>query len=167
MDKSEDNGARTRLLEFLLQVRGVKYIPDAARAKLYRRIASQLRAAKNSRYGWATEERESVNAQQFGPHVPSIAFEEFYQELLAVWVGNYWGRSEAQEKLGEFITSLNTDQLRKILGLFRTNERVQEELGFIKPKAEAIKLVSTIKDRFTIESHKNEADDILDFVEKY
>ena len=163
-DQSEDQGARTRLLEFLLQVEGIKYIPEAARAKLYRGIAAKLARAKDARYGWNQEERESVNARQFGPYVPSIAFEEFYQEVLAVWCGNYWGRSSAHVELEDFLFTLNSDKLRQIVRLFHTNERVREELQYSRPKEEALDLLEAIKARLTIESHKSEVDQAIKVV---
>ena len=54
-DESPDQGAKVRLLEFLIAVGGIKYIPDAAPASLCRQAAKQLGAAKDSDYGWASE----------------------------------------------------------------------------------------------------------------
>ena len=50
-----------------------------------RRAASKLAAAKNSSYGWSDENVAAQNLAQLGTAVPFIAFEEVYQEVLAVW----------------------------------------------------------------------------------
>src|SRR5690606_14014808 len=88
-DESGDKGARERALDFLVQTGGVQFIPDAARASLYRRGARVLAEAKDASYGWEAETVAAKTLGQLGPHVPSIAFEEVYQEILAAWCGNY------------------------------------------------------------------------------
>jgi len=35
-------------------------------------------------YGWSDEEKAAKSLAQFDPYVPSIAFEDVYQEILAV-----------------------------------------------------------------------------------
>lgn len=165
-DDSEDKGAKTRLLEMLLKVNGIKYIPDATRAIIYRRAVKPLAKAKDKMYGWSDEEKAAKALAQFGPYVPSIAFEDVYQEILAVWCGNYWGRSKAYLYLQEFIDILNTNQLMKLARMFRDNPRVQEELFQKRPKKRAIELLNEIKSRLTIQAYKDEIDSIIDFVEK-
>ena len=76
-------------------------------------------AGVKSRYGWSAEEAAARTLMQFGAHVPSTCFEEVYQEILAVWCGNYWGRSTAHEILRPFIDRLNTDQIRRIARMFQ------------------------------------------------
>jgi hypothetical protein len=83
-DTSNDSAAKTRLLEFLTQVEGIQYIPDAVRARIYRRAVQELAKAKDASYGWSNEVAAARTLAQFGPFVPSIAFEEVYQEILAV-----------------------------------------------------------------------------------
>ncbi|CAN5871998.1 hypothetical protein BH11BAC7_BH11BAC7_14300 [soil metagenome] len=163
-DTSHDKGAKNRLLEFLIQVDGIAYIPDGARASIYRDLAKRLALAKDTGYGWNKEESVAETIAQFGAHVPSIRFEQFYQEVLAVYCGNYWGRSEAYPHLEPFILELNTPQLREILRLFRENERVKEELTNSKPKAFAIALLKKIKGNFTFAANKTEADETIKFV---
>ena len=90
-DTSSDSGAKIRVLETLVKVNGIKFIPDAARANLYRHAIKQLAKAKDTSYGWTDEEKAAKALVQFGPYVPSIAFEDVYQEILTVWCGNYWG----------------------------------------------------------------------------
>ena len=160
-DESEDQGAAVRILDFLTGVSGIKYIPDGARASIYRRAASKLARAKDTSYGWAAEQSAAKTLEQFGPHVPSIAFTEVYQEILAVWCGNYWGRSSAHERLSSFIDTLNTKQLMDVAGMFKDNERVRSELFQSKPKKRAIELLEDIKRRLTIQSHKDEIDEIV------
>lgn len=165
-DDSEDKGARIRLLETLLDCDGIKYIPDAARAILYRHAVKPLAKAKDAQYGWASEEKAAKSLAQFGPHVPSIAFEEVYQEILAVWCGNYWGRSSAHVHLKPFIDNLNSTQLMKLARLFQTNDRVRDELFQMKPKTRAIEFLENIKNRLTIQANKDEIDVIIDEVKK-
>ena len=165
-DTSSDKGAKTRLIEYLLRVDGIMYVPDGARAKIYRKLAEHLRDAKDTSYGWSKETTVSKTIQQFGPYVPTIAFEEFYQEVLAVIFGNYWGRSDAHTNLEGFILNLNSDKLREIVRLCRENERVQEELSYNKPKQIAINLLNNIKDLFTIEANKSEVDECIKIIEK-
>ncbi len=161
VDESNDRGARLRLLEFLVQVSGVSYIPDGARVQLYRRAAQMLAEAKDRNYGWADEVAAARTLEQFGPYVPSIAFEEVYQEILAVWCGNYWGRSGARSHLSEFIDSLNTERLLTIVRMFVSNSRVQDELSNPRPKGDAIRLLETIKERLTIATHQAEVDSAI------
>jgi hypothetical protein len=160
-DDSADKGARTRLLNFLVAVGGVRYVPDAARALLYRKAAKDLAAAKDTSYGWAAELTAATTLKQFGPYVPTIAFEEVYQEIMAVWCGNYWGRSGAETLLREFIDVLNADQLRRIVEMFRRNDRVRDELFQTKPRAQAITFLKEIREKFPIQSHKGDVDDAI------
>lgn len=95
-DESGYKGARVRLLEFLIRVDGIQCIPDATRAVIYRHAAKQLAEAKDNSYGWAAEVTAAKTLNQLGPNTPSICFEEVYQEIIAVWCGNHWGRSGAQ-----------------------------------------------------------------------
>jgi hypothetical protein len=164
-DESEDGGASVRILDFLTEVEGIKYIPDGARASIYRRAAKKLAKAKNTSYGWAAEERAAKTLKQFGPHVPSIAFAEVYQEIISVWCGNYWGRSTAHNSLKIFIDGLNSKKVMDIVGLFRENERVRSELFQDKPKKKAIALLEKLKDKVTIEAHKSEIDEVISDIE--
>lgn len=160
-DDSSDKGAKTRLFELLIQLNAVCYIPDGTRARIYRRAAEKLASAKNTSYGWRTEESASRNLLQLGIAVPSVAFEEVYQEILAVWCGNYWGRSDAYEILESFISVLNTDQLRNVIRMFKNNNRVRDELSQSKPQKYAIELLKSFKTRLTVEAHKQELREVI------
>lgn len=160
-DTSEDGGAKIRVLETLVKVDGVKYIPDAARASLYRHVIKQLARAKDTSYGWTDEEKAAKALAQFGPHVPSIAFEDVYQEILTVWIGNYWGRSQAHLTLQPFIDVLNSNQLMSLSRLFLENERAGAELVSSKPKVKAKELLEIIKNKLTIQASIDEIDEII------
>ena len=165
-DTSNDKGAKTRFFELLVNLNAVRYIPDGTRARIFRRAAEKLTLAKNTSYGWKSEEAASRNLIQLGTCIPSVAFEEVYQEILSVWFGNYWGRSDSHTILKPFIDSLNTDQIRNLIKLFRTNERIIEELSSRRPKENAIIFLEAFSDRLTIEAHKQELLDIIQFVKK-
>ena len=164
-DTSPDKATQTRLIDLLTRVKGVNYIPDAARARLYRHAASLLAQAKNSSYGWAAEETAARTLAQFGPWVPSIAFDEVYQEIVAVYCGNFWGASGAGAILDDFITSLNTDQVRRLIQIIATNERAKAELFSTKPKLMAVHLLGVLKAKLTINAHLVEADQAIAAVE--
>ena len=159
---SDDIDAKSRVYEALIAVRGIKYIPDVTRAIIFRKLASNLRNAKNAMYGWNAEYREAKALAQAGINVPSIAFEEVYQEILSVWCGNYWGRSEAYSVLQDFIFEVGTQDRLKVARLFTTNDRVREELFQEKPKREAVALLNDIIDTMTVESHKAEIQNIIE-----
>jgi len=163
-DTSADQAAFARVLDLLTEVDGIRYIPGAVRADLYRRAAKKLAVAKNTSYGWTAEEKAAATFAQFGPWVPDIAFEEVYQEILSVHCGNYWGRSKAHATLGPFTDTLNTTQVRRVARMFAENERVQEELSQSKPKAQAVALLTELKGKLTITSHKDEVDDAIQAV---
>ncbi len=163
-DESGDKQARARILDFLVGVGGVKYIPDAPRARIYRKAAKALAEAKDTSYGWSSEVAAARTLNQFGPYVPNIAFEEVYQEILAVWCGNYWGRSQAYAQLAEFFRSLSTDQVRRIVQMFVANERVRSELFQATPRGQAITLLGELRAKLTIEAHKTELDLAIDSV---
>ena len=161
-DPSNDVNAKTRLYEMLIKVNGVKYIPDATRAIVYRKLAKDLANAKNTMYGWAAEERAAKALAQSGPYVPSIAFEEVYQEILSVWCGNFWGKSGASSQLKDFIFGLPSQEKLKVCRFFNSNERVREELFQSKPKREAISLLSEIKSTLSIQRHISEVEEIIE-----
>ena len=163
-DNSEDNGAKIRILETLIKVDGIKFIPDAARANLYRHTVKQLAKAKDTAYGWSDEEKAAKALVQFGPYVPSIAFEDVYQEILSVWAGNFWGRSEAYSILKPFIDTLNSTQLMNLVRMYKNNERVQSELFQIKPKKNAKELLENIKEKLTIQASIDEVDEIIKMI---
>lgn len=165
-DDSLDKGASTRILDFLTEIGGIQYIPDGARSSIYRRSAKSLAAAKNTSYGWGSELSAAKTLKQFGPYVPPTAFAEVYQEILAVWCGNYWGHSGASAHLQEFIDALNTSQLRELANMFIDNERVKAELSQSKPKSRAKSLLKEIKAKLTIQAHLDEIDAIIETVEK-
>ena len=160
-DESEDKRARDRILYILTQVSGIQFIPDGARAAIYRRAAQHLATAKNTSYGWASEEAAARSLAQFGPYVPSISFEEVYQEILAVWCGNYWGRSGAHSILQQFIDVLTVDQIRIIGRMFQSNDRVKDELFQRKPKARAAELLTTLRQKLPLEAQKTEIDTVI------
>ncbi|MEI6143347.1 MAG: hypothetical protein WCP85_28980 [Mariniphaga sp.] len=155
-DDSSDKGAKTRVFEMLVKLNAVHYIPDGLRAKIYRRAAEQLANAKDTSYGWSEEEAATRSLLQLGTAVPSIIFEQVYQEIIAIYCGNYWGRSKSYIILDEFFISLNTDQLRTIMKMFKENARVRAELFQSRPGAVAIELLKSFKTRFTLEAHKLE-----------
>ena len=99
--------------------------------------------------------------------MPAIAFEEVYQEILAVHCGNYWGRSKAHLTLSPFIETLNTTQVRRLARMFVENERVREELSQSKPKLQAVTLLNELKEKLTILSHKDELDDAVEAVKDF
>lgn len=160
-DESEDKGAVIRILDFLTEVTGIKYIPDGARAAIYRRAAKKIAIAKDTSYGWIAEQKAAKTLKQFGPHVPSIAFTEVYQEIVSVWCGNYWGRSTAFVSLKGFVDTLNSKKVMELAGMFRDNERIQSEMFQTKPKKQAIKFLKELKKKVTIQSHKDEIDEII------
>jgi len=165
-DDSHDKGATTRVLDFLTECQGIQYIPEGARASLYRYAAKSLATAKDSSYGWAAEESAAKTLEQFGPYVPSTAFAEVYQEIISAWCGNYWGCSGAAAHLQIFIDTLNTNQLRDVASLFTSNERAKSELFQAKPKARAKQLLSSMKAKLTIQAHLDELDAVIDAVDK-
>ncbi|TXD34524.1 hypothetical protein FRC96_12945 [Lujinxingia vulgaris] len=167
--KSKDNrfpsGADSRLLDVLVNVKGIIYIPDGMRAKLFRRAALKLAEAKDRPYGWKDEEVAASTLAQFGPCVPKIAFDEVYQEILAVWCGNYWGRSSAHVVLKPFLEEVSPDNLRNIVFLFSSNQRVQNELYNTTPKRLAIDLLKSIEEKFVLKTHKEEALKAIEIIE--
>lgn len=166
LDESSDKGAKTRIFEILVTLKGVSYIPDGTRAKIFKRAAQKLAQAKDTSYGWSKELSAAKNLVQMGTGVPSVAFEQVYQEILSVWCGNYWGRSSAHKELEEFIHVLNSDKLREILRMFRQNERVRDELFQERPKQRALELLKLVHSKFTIESHKQEAEETYEEIMK-
>lgn len=164
-DTSSDQSAATRLLEFLTTVGGIKYIPDGSRAALYRHAATLLAKAKDASYGWAQEQAAAKTLEQFGPYVPSIAFTDVYQEIVAVWCGNYWGRSAAYSHLSEFIDTLNTSQIRQLADTVVNNERANSELFQAKPKSHAINLLAQLKLKLVIQAHLAEIDSAISEVQ--
>lgn len=163
-DDSPDKGAKTRIFELLIKLNAVNYIPDGTRAKLFRRAAEKLAEAKNTSYGWKQEESACRNLVQLGISVPSVAFVQVYQEILSIICGNFWGRSEGYQILEPFIESLNTDNIRSIMGMFRDNVRVKEELSQSKPKRNAIILLKSLEEKLTIEAHKQELKDTVNII---
>lgn len=159
-DDSADKKAKTRLINLLVQLDAVKYIPEGTRARLFRRAAEKLAEAKNSMYGWGKEETASRNLLQLGTCVPSVAFESVYQEILAVWCGNYWGSSSASTILRPFIDCLDVDQVLNLAKLFSTNRRVREELHQKRPNLLACSLLEELKTKVTFEVHKDIINDI-------
>ena len=165
-DKSVDNAASNRLYEVLLKVRGIKYIPEITRANIYRKLARNLAVAKNTSYGWNLENAASKALKQVGVNVPSIVFEEVYQEVLSVWCGNYWGRSEAHNILREFVFELPAKKKVMVAKLFQSNERVKEELYQTRPKTAALLLLDEIKDSLQNNSQITELEMIINDVKK-
>lgn len=163
-DDGSDEDAKSRLYEELIALGGIKYIPDSTRAIVYRKLASNLHDAKNAMYGWNQEQRAARALSQAGISVPSIAFEEVYQEILCVWCGNYWGKSDAYLDLEPFIFGVSTQDRLKIARLFLTNSRVREELFQSRPNTEAVSLLKRIKGTFSVESHIAEVENIIDEV---
>ncbi|WP_437621196.1 hypothetical protein [Sorangium sp. So ce1151] len=157
-DSSTDKGARTRLLSLLIEVGGIPFVPDASRAVVYRRVAKKLAAAKDTSYGWNDELVAARTLAQLGPHVPSIAFEEVYQEIAATWCGNYWGHCKAHATLEPFVDQLSTDRILQFAGMFMTNARVKEELSAAKPKSQAKALLNRLKGKLVIASSQAEVD---------
>ena len=99
-----------------------------------------------------------------GTSVPSVAFEEVYQEIIGIWCGNYWGRSSSHDHLQAFFDNLGTDKIRIILRMFRENEIVKDELSQRKPKNEATLLLNTFESRLTLEAHKQELKETIEII---
>ena len=165
-DKSSDNSASDRLYDVLLKVSGIKYIPDGARASIYRRLAKNLATAKNTSYGWSLEVSASRALKQVGIFVPSIAFEDVYQEILSVWCGNYWGRSDAHIHLRDFIFTLPPKQRIAVAKLFQTNDRVRSELYQTRPQQNALALLNEIKADLQNDSQINEVELIINDIKQ-
>ena len=153
-DDSPDKGGKRRLLELLVGIGGVAYIPDASRAVLYRRAAAALAKAKNTSYGWNDERVAAAQLAQLGPHVPQIAFEEVYQEIVAVWCGNYWDHSGADSALASFVSSLDSSRSVQLAELVRTNPRARSEFVHAKPCKRAKVLLFQLLEKVTFEVHK-------------
>lgn len=166
-DTSLDSQASERLYSAILSVDGIKYIPDQTRATIYRRLARKLASAKNTSYGWSLENSASRALKQVGVHIPSIAFEEVYQEILSVWCGNYWGRSEAHTILRDFIFDTDAKTQVRIAKLFLSNDRVKNELDQYRPQRYALDLLNEIKNNLTNQSQINEIDIIIKEVKSY
>ena len=158
---SEVADAKEALLNVLVTQKGVKYIPDGTRITLYRGLAQRLATAKNTSYGWMQENAVARTLAQFGVNVPDVVFEELYQEILAVWCGNYWGNSGSGSYLRPFIFDLPPEKQREIVRMFKSNERVCEEMIVSKPNARAVSLLNEIKEGLTFETNKQEVDEVI------
>ena len=110
IDSVSNNDTKTTIFELLVKMNAVGYIPEGTRARIYRKASSKLADAKNTAYGWSKEVSISKTLVQLGIKVPSVAFEDVYQEILSVWCGNYWGKSESQPILKPFIDCISTEQ---------------------------------------------------------
>lgn len=163
-DEAADKALRTRLYELIIRLKAVRYIPDGTRARLFRRAAEQLARAKDSMYGWGIEVSASKNLLQLGTSIPSTVFEYVYSEILSVWCGNFWGHSDSHNYLLPFIDCLGSEQLLKLADLFRTSERVQEELHQSRPQSVALSLLNSIREKLTVEAHKARVDAIMEHV---
>ena len=161
-----NENAKTRLYEIFILVKGVRFIPDDSKAVIYRKLAKDLAKAKDTSYGWNLEESASKALAQAGTNVPSIVFEEVYQEILSVWCGNYWGRSAAYQILNEFIFEQSASMKLKIAELFINNNRVQEEMFYLRPKSYAIDLLNRIKQELTIQEHISKIDEVINSLKK-
>lgn len=161
-----NENAKTRLYEIFILVKGVRFIPDDSKAVIYRKLAKDLAKAKDTSYGWNLEESASKALAQAGTNVPSIVFEEVYQEILSVWCGNYWGRSAAYQILNEFIFEQSASMKLKIAELFINNNRVQEEMFYLRPKSYAIDLLNRIKQELTIQEHIFKIDEVINSLKK-
>lgn len=166
-DKSSDGLASNRIYSSLLTVDGVKYIPEQVRVSIYRKLAKDLAKAKDTSYGWSLENSASKALNQVGVHIPSTAFEDVYQEILSVWCGNYWGRSEGHIILHDFIFNVDHKKQVKIAWLFVNNERAKNELWQSKPKKYALELLDQIKNNLTNESQIYEIDSIIMAIKKF
>ena len=165
IDSVSNNDTKTTIFELLVKMNAVGYIPEGTRARIYRKASSKLADAKNTAYGWSKEVSISKTLVQLGIKVPSVAFEDVYQEILSVWCGNYWGKSESQPILKPFIDCISTEQIRQILKMFKENDRVKEELYHLKPKEEAINLLKSFEGRLTLEAHKEELKETIKFIQ--
>lgn len=161
-----NENAKTRLYEIFILVKGVRFIPDDSKAVIYRKLAKDLAKAKDTSYGWNLEESASKALAQAGTNVPSIVFEEVYQEILSVWCGNYWGRSAAYQILNEFIFEQSASMKLKIAELFINNNRVKEEMFYLRPKSYAIDLLNRIKQELTIQEHISKIDEVINSLKK-
>ena len=161
-----NENAKTRLYEIFILVKGVRFIQDDSKAVIYRKLAKDLAKAKDTSYGWNLEESASKALAQAGTNVPSIVFEEVYQEILSVWCGNYWGRSAAYQILNEFIFEQSASMKLKIAELFINNNRVQEEMFYLRPKSYAIDLLNRIKQELTIQEHISKIDEVINSLKK-
>lgn len=165
-DDSADGNAASRLLDALVRTNGVKYVPDPTRAILFRRAAARLAKAKDKYYGWTDEEAEARTLVQLGTNVPDATFTEVYREILAIWFGNCWGRSEAHHILKPFIDGLSSQWIRRVVRLIMSDERVREELHQDKPKARCREFLEALKDRVALESDKKLIDDAVRSLER-
>jgi len=166
-DSSADKKALSRLFEQIVIVNGVGYMPDSCRSAIYRELAKKLAKAKDTVYGWASENAESRALAQVGPYVPASVYEDVYQEILCVWCGNYWGRSEAHNILEDFIFTIPHKDMIKVIKLFKTNKRAQEELFLPRPKKRAMELMERIKSELKIDAQKNVIDEVMEFVRQF
>lgn len=165
-DDSHDKGAKTRVFEMLVRLNAVHYVPDGTRARIFRRAAQELAKAKDTSYGWSDEEAASRSLDQLGISVPSVAFIEVYQEIISIYCGNYWGRSKSHLILDKYFDCLNTDQLRLVMKLFKDNERVKSELFSTRPKNFAISLLKSFLPKLTLEAHKKELKETVDYIKE-
>lgn len=166
-DTSTDSQASSRLYDAILNVDGIKYIPELTRAVIYKKLAKQLAIAKNSSYGWSLEESASRALKQVGIHIPTVVFDEVYQEILSVWCGNYWGRSDAHNILKDFIFKIDAKKQVKVAKLFISNSRVKSELGQSRPQNYALSLLNEIKNGLTNQSQISDIDMIINAVKQY
>ena len=154
-DKSDDHGAESRLYEMLLTVRGVRYLSEDFRKKIYEKLITNLARAKNTFYGWGLEvQAAKALAQVSYEAIPKSIFKELYACILAVLCGNGWGRSGAKEYLEDFIFQLPAKKRVEVAQLFCTSSFARNELYLPLPKKNALELLDRIKNSLTNESQK-------------
>ena len=159
--------SKQRIYEMLVKVKGIRYIPEYMRTIIYRRLSNELRIAKNSSYGWEKEVKAAKSLAQIGNAVPTNAIEDVYQEILSVWCGNYWGRSQAYVVLHSFVFDVSNSIKLRIIRMFDDNSRVKEELFQDKPNKNAVSLLEQLKTYFTLQNQINEIEEIITKVKAY
>ena len=156
-----------RLFELLLSLDAFDYVPEVIRTLIFNKYADNLAKAKNSTYGWSNEEAAAKALRQLGTNVPDDSFNKVYPEILAVYCGNRWGRSNAYLLLNDFIFTKGSKSMIKIAKLFVTNNRANGEMYIPKPKAHAIELLNEMKKQLTIIAQQNEIDAIINEIKEF
>jgi hypothetical protein len=163
----EDKGSSERLYNALLLVGGVKYLPERDRVAIFKRLSDNLLQAKNSYYGWELEEQVAKGIAQVGYEaVPSQCFSSLYSEIIAVWCGNGWGRSDSCVILHDFVFKLPEKKMVEAALLLKTSKEANAELYLPKPRRNALELLDEISSSLSNESQKAQILSVKMFVEK-
>ncbi|MGG1335080.1 hypothetical protein ABE196_01090 [Bacillus subtilis] len=150
-------------MDFMLQVRGIKYIPMAVRKHIFTKKAKELIDAHHGMNNFYTEVTHARELEALGYNVPDESTETYVKAITFSFTGNSWGHSiEASPYNKAMFSNLSTKGVERFLESLENDQAYAWHFTSREPVKRLVELLKLLEEKSNLlPKHKTKITEFL------